>query len=132
VAGRDRAPACAITIGRGRVDADLIAVAPDAVAQGRAQSVSAWVNEALRLTVAHDRRRRALDEFVAMFEAEHGEITEAEMGAAARPARGRAVVVGAAQDLLTRAAWSPRCGAGGPAAGTGGPAPGRGGYRWAG
>jgi hypothetical protein len=95
------------------VDADLIAVAPDAVAQGRARSVSAWVNEALRLTVAHDRRRRALDEFVAMFEAEHGEITEAEMGAAARPARGRAVVVGAAQDLLTRAAWSPRCGAGG-------------------
>jgi hypothetical protein len=29
----------------------------------------------------------------AAFEAEHGEITEAEMGAAARRARGRAVVV---------------------------------------
>jgi Arc/MetJ-type ribon-helix-helix transcriptional regulator len=75
------------------VDADLVAVAQEAVAQGRAESVSAWVNEALRLKVAHDRRLRALDEFVAAFEAEHGEITEAEMSEAARRARGRAVVV---------------------------------------
>jgi Arc/MetJ-type ribon-helix-helix transcriptional regulator len=75
------------------VDADLVAVAQEAVAQGRAESVSAWVNEALRLKAAHDRRLCALDEFVAAFEAEHGEITEAEMSAAARRARGRAVVV---------------------------------------
>src|SRR5262249_10346002 len=75
------------------VDADLVAVAQEAVAQGRADSVSAWVNEALRLKVAHDRRLRALEEFVAAFEAEHGEITEAQMSEAARRARGRAVVV---------------------------------------
>jgi len=75
------------------VDADLVAVAQEAVAAGQAGSVSAWVNEALRLKVAHDRRLRALDEFVAAFEAEHGEITEAEMSEAARRARGRAVVV---------------------------------------
>lgn len=75
------------------MDADLVAVAQEAVAQGRADSVSAWVNEALRLKVAHDQRLRALDEFVAAFEAEHGEITEAEIGEAARRARGRAVVV---------------------------------------
>ena len=75
------------------VDADLVAVAQEAVAAGQAESVSAWVNEALRLKVAHDRRLRALDEFVAAFEAEHGEITEAEMSEAARRARGRAVVV---------------------------------------
>ncbi len=75
------------------VDADLVAVAQEAVAQGQAESVSAWVNEALRLKVAHDRRLRAVDEFVAAFEAEHGEITEAEMSEAARRARGRAVVV---------------------------------------
>jgi len=75
------------------VDADLVAVAQEAVAQGRAESVSAWVNEALRLKVAHDQRLRALDEFVAAFEAEHGEITDAEMRDAARLARGRAVVV---------------------------------------
>ena len=75
------------------VDADLVAVAQEAVAQGQADSVSAWVNEALRLKVAHDQRLRALDEFVAAFEAEHGEITKAEMSEAARGARGRAVVV---------------------------------------
>ena len=70
-----------------------MAVAQEAVAQGRAESVSAWVNEALRLKVAHDQRLRALDEFVTAFEAAHGEITEAEMREAARQARGRAVVV---------------------------------------
>ena len=75
------------------VDADLVAVAQEAVAQGRAESVSAWVNAALRLKAAHDQRLRALDEFVATFEAEHGEITEAEMSEAARRARGRAVIV---------------------------------------
>jgi hypothetical protein len=75
------------------VDADLVAVAQEAVAEGRAESVSAWVNEALRLKVEHDRRLRALEEFVAAFEAEHGEITDAEMSEAARRARGRAVVV---------------------------------------
>ena len=75
------------------VDADLVAVAQEAVAQGRAESVSAWVNEALRLKVAHDQRLGALDEFVAAFEAEHGEITGAEMREAARRARGCAVVV---------------------------------------
>ncbi|MBO0816644.1 MAG: hypothetical protein J2P30_16075 [Actinobacteria bacterium] len=75
------------------VDADLMAVAQDAVAEGRAESVSAWVNAALRLKVAHDRRLRAVDEFVAAFEAEHGEITEDEMREATRRARGRAVVV---------------------------------------
>jgi Arc/MetJ-type ribon-helix-helix transcriptional regulator len=75
------------------VDADLVAVAQEEVAQGRAESISAWVNDALRLKVAHDRRLRALDDFVAAFEAENGEITEAEMREATRRARGRAVVV---------------------------------------
>ena len=75
------------------VDADLLAVAQEAVAEGRAESISAWVNDALRLKVAHDQRLRALDEFVAAFEAEHGEITDEEMRAAARRARGGAIVV---------------------------------------
>ncbi len=38
------------------VDAELIAVAQEAVAQGHAESVSAWVNEALRLKAEQDRR----------------------------------------------------------------------------
>jgi Arc/MetJ-type ribon-helix-helix transcriptional regulator len=75
------------------VDAELIAAAQEAVAQGRAESVSAWVNEALHLKADHDRRLAALDEFLAAYEAEHGEITEQEMREAARRARAGAVVV---------------------------------------
>ncbi|MGO9500324.1 MAG: hypothetical protein ACLPUO_01765 [Streptosporangiaceae bacterium] len=75
------------------VDADLVAVAQEAVAHGQAESVSAWVNDALQLKAGHDRRLRALDVFLAAYEAEHGEITEEEMRDAARSARSRAVVV---------------------------------------
>src|SRR5215472_7188993 len=75
------------------VDAELVAAAQEAVAQGQAESVSAWVNDALRLKAAHDRQLWALDDFLAAYEAGHGEITEQEMREAARRARGRAVVV---------------------------------------
>ncbi len=75
------------------VDAELVAVAQEAVAAGQAESISAWVNDALRLKADHDRRLRALDDFLAAYEAEHGEITEEEMREAARRAHGRAVVV---------------------------------------
>ena len=57
------------------VDAELVAVAQDAVAEGHAESISAWVNDALRLKAGHDRRLAALDYFLAAYEAEHGEIT---------------------------------------------------------
>jgi Arc/MetJ-type ribon-helix-helix transcriptional regulator len=75
------------------VDAELVAVAQEAVSAGQAESVSSWINDALRLKVGHDRRLRALDEFLAGYEAEHGEITDSEMRDAARRARSRAVVV---------------------------------------
>ena len=75
------------------VDAELVAVAQEAVAAGQAESMSAWVNDALRLKADHDRRLRALDDFLAAYEAEHGEVTDEEMREAARSARGRAVVV---------------------------------------
>jgi Arc/MetJ-type ribon-helix-helix transcriptional regulator len=75
------------------VDAELIEAAEAAVAGGRFESVSAWVNEALRLKLEQDRRLEALATFVAAYEAEHGEITAAEMRLAARRARARAVVV---------------------------------------
>jgi Arc/MetJ-type ribon-helix-helix transcriptional regulator len=80
------------------VDADLVSVAQDAVAQGRAESVSAWVNDALRLKADHDRRLRALDDFISAYDVEHGEISEQEMRDAARHARARAVVVRGAGD----------------------------------
>jgi Arc/MetJ-type ribon-helix-helix transcriptional regulator len=75
------------------VDAELVAVAQEAVAAGQAENVSAWVNDALRLKADHDRRLRAVDEFLAAYEAENGEITDEEIRVAARGARGRAVVV---------------------------------------
>jgi Arc/MetJ-type ribon-helix-helix transcriptional regulator len=75
------------------VDADLVAVAQEAVVAGKAEGLSAWVNDALRLKVAHDQRLQALDEFLAAYEAEHGEISDEEIRQAARSARARAVVV---------------------------------------
>jgi hypothetical protein len=75
------------------VDADLIAAAEAAVARGQSDSVSAWVNEALRLKLEQDRRLEALGAFVAAYEAEYGEITPEEIGDVARRARGRAIVV---------------------------------------
>ena len=75
------------------VDADLIAASQAAVAAGEAESVSAWVNDALRLKVEHDRRLRGIDDFIAAFEAEYGEITDEDMDTAYRAARARAVVV---------------------------------------
>ncbi len=75
------------------VDADLIAASQAAVAAGETESVSAWVNDALRLKIEHDRRLRGIDDFIAAYEAEYGEITDAEMDAAYRAARARAIVV---------------------------------------
>lgn|SRR5487761_1093737 len=75
------------------VDAALLQAAQAAVDEGRASSVSAWVNDALQLKVEHDRRMQALDSFLAAYEAEHGAITEAEVDQAVRRAQSRATVV---------------------------------------
>ena len=75
------------------VEAELLAAGRAAVAEGRAESVSAWVNDALRLKADHDRRIRALDDFLAAYEAEHGAITDDEIRQATRRARAGAVVV---------------------------------------
>jgi hypothetical protein len=75
------------------VEADLLAAGRAAVAEGRAESLSAWVNDALRRQADHDRRIEALDAFLAAYEAEHGEITDAEMREATRRTRGRAQVI---------------------------------------
>lgn len=75
------------------VDADLIQAAEHAVGRGRAVSVSAWVNEALRLKVVQDRRLEALGAFIEAYELEHGQITPNEIEQAARRARARAIPV---------------------------------------
>lgn len=83
------------------VDADLIETAEAAVAAGLAASVSAWVNDALRLKRDQDRRLAALVEFVTAYEAEHGAITADEIRQAARRAGARAVVVRGARSTVT-------------------------------
>lgn len=75
------------------VDSDLVTAGQEAVAAGRVESVSAWVNDALRRQVDHDRRLAAMDVFLTEYEAEYGEITDAEMAAAERRVRERAVIV---------------------------------------
>jgi len=75
------------------VDPDLLRAAEASVAAGRARNVSAWVNDALRMKVEDERRLDALAAFVRDYEAEHGEITEAEQRAAVRRARARAIPV---------------------------------------
>lgn len=75
------------------VEAALLAAGRAAVAEGRAESLSAWVNDALRRQADHDRRMKALDHFLEAYEAEHGKITEEEIRAAIHRARSRAVVV---------------------------------------
>ena len=49
--------------------------------------------EAIRLKAESDRRLRGIDEFIAAYEAEHGEITDDEMEAAYQRAKARAIVV---------------------------------------
>ena|SRR6516165_5435527 len=75
------------------VDSDLIEAAEHAVSQGRSDSVSAWVNEALRSRLDQERRMEALAGFISAYESEHGEITAEEMRLAARRARSNAVTV---------------------------------------
>lgn len=75
------------------IESDVMAAARQAVAEGRAASVSAWVNDAMRRHADHERRLRALDAFVQDYEQAHGVITEGEMDAAAHRLRGRAVPI---------------------------------------
>ncbi|HEY2381821.1 MAG TPA: ribbon-helix-helix protein, CopG family [Terriglobia bacterium] len=75
------------------VDQDLIEAVENAVARGRSESVSAWVNDALRLKLDQDRRLEALAGFIAAYEAGHGEITPDEIKQAVRRARARAIPV---------------------------------------
>lgn len=75
------------------IDAELADAGRAAVAEGRARSISGWVSDALRRQADHDARLRALDNLIAGYEAEHGEITAEEMMAARRRAGARAVVV---------------------------------------
>jgi hypothetical protein len=75
------------------VDADLLDAAEEAVARGHSESVSAWVNDALRRQRDHHRRLNALAAFVASFEDARGVISPEEMEQAVRRARARAIPI---------------------------------------
>ena len=78
------------------IDAGVLDAAELAVESGRAASVSAWVNEACQRQIDHERRLSAMDDFLTRFEAEFGEITEADIADATRRTRADAIVVRAA------------------------------------
>ena len=90
------------------VDPALVQAGNRAVEEGRADSVSAWVNLALADRVAKDRRLRALADAVSAYEAKFGVITADELAAQARADRASALVVrGAApRRRAARRAWA--------------------------
>ena len=61
------------------VDETLLEVAAQAVQHGDAESVSAWISDAMHDRYAKERRLAALSELVADYEDAHGVITDAEM-----------------------------------------------------
>ena len=75
------------------VDRHLARAGADAVAEGRMESLSAWVNLALAERAAKDRRLRALADAVAAYEKAFGAITGDELAAQQRADRAVARVV---------------------------------------
>lgn len=75
------------------VDHDLVAAGNDAVAEGRAESMSAWVNAALAERAAKERRLAALAAAIASYEEQFGIISAQELADQARADREAAKVV---------------------------------------
>lgn len=69
------------------IDGDLLAAVEAAV--GKRTTVSAWVNDAIKLKLEHDRRLAALAAFVSSWEDEHGPLGDDEIMAARRRLRAR-------------------------------------------
>ena len=86
------------------IDRELILAGSEAVAAGRAESLSGWINLALAERVAKERRLVAMGEAIAAYEAVHGVISERELLEQARADRAAAVVVrGKARKARARA-----------------------------
>ena len=75
------------------VDPALLHEAAEAVAAGGAESLSAWVSEAMAEKLEHRRKLLALAEAIADFEAEFGEITREEIDAQLRADEQNAIKV---------------------------------------
>ena len=85
------------------VDRALVEAANEAVAAGRASSLSTWVNGALAERAAKDRHLRALAEAVGDYEAAFGEISAGELVQQQRDDRRTAVPVRASAGKPARA-----------------------------
>ena len=86
------------------LDQGLVDAAAAAVASGRADSVSAWVSDALAERVANERRLDALGVAIAAYEAEHGVITDEELADQVRRDRDAAAAVRAGRGKRRRGA----------------------------
>ncbi len=75
------------------VDRALVDAATEAVAAGRADSLSGWVNLALSERAAKERRLAALADAVATYEARFGVISALDLAARERADRRAAIVV---------------------------------------
>jgi hypothetical protein len=75
------------------VDPSLIEAGNEAVAAGRASSLSGWVNLALTERAEKERKLGALAEAIADYEKEHGAISSAELAAQQRADRSGAIIV---------------------------------------
>ena len=75
------------------VNPDFIEAGNDAVSEGRAESLSAWVNAALAERVARERRLAALAGAVTAYEERFGAISVRELAEQARADRESAIVV---------------------------------------
>ena len=84
------------------VDPALIQAGQDAVAAGRAESVSAWVNLALAERAAKERRLAAMADAIVAYEKEFGAISAEELSAQAHADREFAIVVRGKPQASTR------------------------------
>ena len=75
------------------VDRTLLDAGNAAVASGRSDSLSAWVNRALADSVVRERRLAAMRDAVAHYEAEFGVISDVELAKQARTDRDNAIVI---------------------------------------
>jgi uncharacterized protein YllA (UPF0747 family) len=75
------------------VDPEFIEAGNDAVAEGKAESLSAWVNAALAERVARERRLVALARAVTAYEERFGAISAQELADQARADRESAIVL---------------------------------------
>jgi hypothetical protein len=75
------------------VDRALVRAGSDAVAAGRAESLSGWVNLAMVERAAKEKKLRAMADALALYETEFGAISEAELALQDRADKRRAIVV---------------------------------------